>query len=183
MLSSYFKNNYMEIVESFIYILKPSKIAEYGILHGYTTLKILETINKSNINCKVVACDIFDDFKYNSANYDALTKMFKGHDNLTIKNENFYNYDKNTINDVDLLFIDVGNTKKTYEFFVNEILNDMKHGSYAILEGGSVERDKYYIDRGYSQDSIYEYLCSLPKEINRITIDKFPSVTIMRKVN
>ncbi len=180
MISSYYENSYGEVIKSLVISQKPTRIIEFGILHGYSTLKILEGLRSAK-NFELTICDIFDDFKYNRAEQEYVEKMFKEIENLTIRKINFFNFhlDEN-ISFYDMIFIDIGNTYDTYKYFIEEIFPLIRKGSIVILEGGSPERDIYYINRGYHKEYISKYLGSLTS-YNFITLDKFPSMTIFKK--
>lgn len=107
--------------------------------------------------------------------------MFKNmEDMVEIHKNDFFNFDKEKIGNVDLLLVDIGNTKKIFQFFVDQVYPLMKRGSISLLEGGSLCRDALYQQRGYSDESINLYLKSL-NEINFITLDSYPSITIFKK--
>jgi len=163
MISSFFKNSYGDLIKSVVLSQKPHLIIEYGILFGYSTLNILEAIKYNGFG-KLISYDIFDDFPYNHAEEKNTKKMFDKMENVEIRKSNFYNILENKyLNEIfvcDLLIVDIGNVKKTYEFFVKNVYPNMKEGSICILEGGSIERDEYYKSKGYSEESINKYLKS-----------------------
>ena len=125
---------------------------------------------------------MFEDFPYNHAEEAPTRKRFSEMENIEIRKENFYSVTTKTMFDItmcDILIVDIGNMRKTYEFFIKDIYPHLKHGSLSILEGGSIERDNYYKSKGYSNESINEFLqsCSVPYCI----LSSFPSITLFSR--
>ena len=136
---------------------------------------------------KLISNDMFDEFPFNHAEEKMTLKMFDKMENVEIRKSNFYNimfkYDTKNLEDVkkcDILIVDIGNMRKTFEFFVNNVYPVLKSGCMAILEGGSVERDDCYKSKGYSTESINDYLKTL-NNIRFITFNSFPSITVFTK--
>lgn len=186
MISSFFKNSYGDLLKSIVISQKPKLVIEYGILFGYSTINILEAM-KFNGFGKLISNDMFDEFPFNHAEEKITLKMFDKIENVEIRKSNFYNiglkYETKSLEDIkkcDILIIDIGNMRKTFEFFVNNIYPVLKTGSMAILEGGSVERDDCYKLKGYSDESINDYLKTL-LGFRFITFNSFPSITIFTK--
>lgn len=178
MISSYYENNYGELIGSLIRTQSPKQIIEFGLLNGYSSFFIIEAIK--NTDCKFLMCDIFENFKYNSASYDNIQKIFGKIKNVSIANYNFFEFHNNKdIKDFDVVIIDIGNTEDTYKYFFENVYEKLSSNCLIILEGGSIERDEYYISKQYNTGRINTYLNNL--DIKYITLQKFPSMTILIK--
>ena len=78
--SSYKKNNYDKIFQSICFSLNPKKIVEFGILEGYS----LDSFVKYGKNSLIESNDLFDDFPYNSADYNFVVNKYQENSNVSI---------------------------------------------------------------------------------------------------
>ena len=85
--SSYHISKYDKVFQSICFILNPKKIVEFGILEGYS----LDSFVNYGGDAIIEANDLFDEFPYNSANYDFVINKYKDYSNLFINKKNFYN--------------------------------------------------------------------------------------------
>lgn len=178
-ISSYSKNNFDLIIQTLLFMVNPKRIVEFGILEGYSLYYFLKY---RNFNCKVDAYDIFDDFNGNHANYHKIISKFTNYDNLLIDKLNFYEgYKKYKDNSIDVLHIDIANDGDIYEYAIKNYLNKISKNGIIILEGGSVERDNVEWMIKYNKKKINPYLVELKKTMNITILEKFPSMTIIKK--
>ena len=181
MISSFFDNSYGELIKGIVRSQKPLLVVEFGILFGYSTLNVIESM-KCNGFGKLISNDMFDDFPYNHADEKFTRKMFTGMANVEIRKSDFYNLSENALEEIsqcEMLIVDIGNVRKTYEYFISEIYPKLHDGSIAILEGGSIGRDNYYKDRGYSTESINDFLKTISEK--HCIFSNFPSITVFTK--
>jgi len=181
MISSFFDNSYGELIKGIVRSQKPLLVVEFGILFGYSTLNVIESM-KCNGFGKLISNDMFDDFPYNHADETLTRKLFTGMPNVEIRKSDFYNLSAKAIEEIsqcEMLIIDIGNVRKTYEYFISEIYPKLKSETIAILEGGSVGRDNYYKVKGYSTESINDFLKTVPEKY--CIFNNFPSVTVFTK--
>lgn len=179
MESSYNKTKleYEDIFKTLVFMIKPKKIVEFGILNGYSLNAFLQNCDSK---CEIEAYDIFDDFIGNSANKDKIKKKFKEYKNLKVEYGDFYKkYLEFNDNNIDILHIDIANDGDVYKFCIDNYLCKVKKGGLIILEGGSKERDNVEWMKKYNKKSICEYLGEI--DLDYIVLDKFPSIVLVKK--
>jgi len=179
-MSSYQKNNFYCDLSQIVSEINPKLIVEFGILEGYSLQAFIDARSK---DCEIHACDLFDEFPYNAANFDVITNSFaKNFDNLKIKKLDFF---KGTTeykdNSIDILHIDIANNGDVFEFAINNYFKKIKEGGVMLLEGGSKERDEVYWMNEFNKRKINPYLESIKNEFKVKIIEKFPSLTIIKK--
>jgi hypothetical protein len=174
--SSYKKNNYDKIFQSICFSLNPQKIVEYGILEGYS----LDSFVKYGKNALIEANDLFDDFPYNSADYDFIRNKFIKNSNVSIYKRNFYEsvnfYEDNSI---DIFHVDIANTGDVFEFAIQNYLPKVR--GLMILEGGSEERDNVDWMIRYRKPKIQPVLKKYSNDAKITIMEDFPSITLIRK--
>lgn len=174
--SSYKKNNYDKIFQSICFSLNPKKIVEFGILEGYS----LDCFIKYGENSFIEANDLFEDFPYNSANFDFIKNKYIENLNVSINKRNFYKsvncYEDNSI---DILHIDIANTGEVFEFSIQNYLPKVR--GIMILEGGSEERDNIEWMIKYNKPKIQPILEKYSNCVKIMVLDDFPSITLIKK--
>jgi predicted O-methyltransferase YrrM len=172
--SSYKNNdiNYGDILETILHLNNPKSIIEIGILDGFS----LDVFAKNtNLNTKIEAYDIFDEFNGNSASKDDLANKFKQYNNISIKYGDFYELYK-TIDKVDIIHIDIANNGDVYNFAVKNYLPKLNDNGIIILEGGSIERDNVEWMIKYNKRKINP----VTLKYNMKVIGTLPSVSILK---
>lgn len=179
--SSYIKNNYKNVFATACFFVNPKKIVEFGILDGYSLSAFIDA--RPN-GCLVEAYDLFDDFPYNAAVYDDISKRFSSYENVSIKKMDFFKgvseFDDESI---DILHIDIANNGDTYQFAIENYMQKVSKNGVCIIEGGSEERDNYDWMKRYEKRKIRPYVDSLRKKYDVMVMNDFPSVTIIKKQN
>lgn len=176
--SSYAENNFRDVINSLTFSKNPQIIVEFGILNGYSLDSFL---NSSSINCQIDAYDIFDDFVGNGAHYDSIINKYKKCDNVRVQKGDFYKKHKNFVDEsIDILHVDIANDGDVYKFCVDNYYSKLVKGGIIILEGGSVERDNVEWMKKYNKTPIHDFIKTLTS-YNVMTINSFPSMTIIRK--
>jgi hypothetical protein len=174
--SSYKKNNYDKIFQSICFSLNPKKIVEFGILEGYS----LDSFVRYGKNSLIEANDLFDDFPYNSANYNFIKNKFIKNTNVSIHKRDFYQsanvYEDNSI---DILHVDIANTGDVFEFAIQNYLPKVR--GLMILEGGSIERDNVEWMIKYNKPKIHPVLKKYSNDVRIAVMEDFPSITLIRK--
>ena len=178
MNSSYInKLDFGDVISTITFIKNPKKIVEFGILEGFSLEKF---ITSSDSNCIIEAYDLFDDFNGNHSSKDIFSK-FSGYSNVKIEKANMYTklleYDDNSI---DILHIDIANNGDVYEFIFNNGIRKIKEDGLILLEGGSVDRDNTEWMIKYNKPKIQPILEKYSTKYNIKTLDKFPSLTLIR---
>jgi len=173
MKSSYNNNlTYKELLEFMIFIKKPTKIIEFGILDGFS----LQIFAKDK-NCEIEAYDIFEDFEGNGSSKNII-EVFKDTKNVKIEYGDFYEKYKDIENEsLDILHVDIANNGDVYQFAIEKYLSKVKKGGIIILEGGSEKRDEVEWMKKYNKRKIKPYLESL--NLSWKTFGEFPSITVI----
>lgn len=178
-MSSYSKNNFGDIIRSLAFSVNPNKIVEFGILNGYS---LNSFICGSSSECQIYAYDIFEKFVGNGSNYNDILDKYKKYPNVKIKRGDFYEQYKNFDNEsIDILHIDIANDGNIYQFCIDNYYSKLVKGGIIILEGGSKERDNVEWMIKYNKTPITNVINKLKSKYSIIVINKFPSMTIIRK--
>ena len=163
-----------DFLNGLLFITKPKKVIEFGILDGYS----LEYFAKTEAT--VVGYDIFEEFNGKSPPAN-IKKRFEKYKNVIIEYGDFYNkYTEIPICSVDIIHIDIANNGDVYRFAVEHYLPLIRKDGFLILEGGSKRRDKVEWMEKYQKQPIQTYLKSLGNDKYKI-IGTFPSITIIPK--
>jgi predicted O-methyltransferase YrrM len=177
--SSYEINDFGKDLAQLVKAINPNFIVEVGIGNGYS---LKSFVDNAGHDCDIYAVDLFDDFPFNRADYKTIRKMFHRYINIGIAKGDFFTFHENLIdNTVDIIHIDVANDGDKYEFAVENYLPKVKQGGVMLLEGGSEERDNVEWMVKYNKKKINPYLKSISKLHHITIIDKFPSLTIIKK--
>lgn len=178
MRSSYIKNKYDKIFEMLIFSTRPKKIVEFGILDGFSLKTFFD---KSSQDCQIEAYDLFEDFPFNTANYEEISNKFKS-PRIKISKADYYDsVDLFEDESIDLLHIDIANNGETYNFAINNYLKKVSPNGLMILEGGSTERDNIDWMIKFDKPKIKNVIDKYKTELNILTIEDYPSVTIIKK--
>ena len=180
MRSSYLEKdlNYGDLLGSITNLINPKKIVEIGILDGYS----LECFAKnSGKTTDIIAYDLFDDFVGNHSYKDQLDKMFKNSTNVSINKGNFYEVYE-TINDVDIIHIDIANNGDVFEFAIKNYLPKLSAKGILIFEGGSISRDNVEWMHKYNKPLIQPILEKYANLLNIKTYGEFPSLTVIKSL-
>jgi len=165
-----------QIIQLITWITKPELIVEFGILEGYSLMNFIKKYN----NCIIHAYDIFENFNGNSAKRDIINK-FTEYKNVKIEEGDFFKkileYSDESI---DILHIDIANDGNIYEYAILNCMRKLRKNGILIMEGGSKDRDKISWMLKYSKAPIIDILDKFRDKYDIITIDNFPSMTIIR---
>lgn len=174
--SSYKENNYDKVFQSVCFILKPKKIVEFGILEGYSLDSFVKYGNESLIE----ANDLFDEFPYNAADYNFITKKYHENANVSIYKRDFYkSVDLYEDNSIDILHIDIANNGETFDFAIQNYLSKVR--GIMIMEGGSEERDNVEWMIKYDKPKIRPVLQKYSNSVKIEILEDFPSLTLIKK--
>lgn len=183
MRSSYIRNHYGTLFKALIRTHQPKTIVEFGILDGYSLDRFLEEIEGSFLfgdypgPVTVRAYDIFDDFPYHAAS-SSIAAHYPG----VVQYGDYYKlpvqYESNSI---DLLHIDIANDGDVYRFFFEHWLDKLSPSGFALIEGGSAERDVHDWMVKYNKPKIRPVLEHYRNDCDIFVFEPFPSVTMVKK--
>ena len=180
MNSSYLKKlDYGDVFRTILFMHRPKKIVEIGILEGYS----LDIFSSCTDGCDIKAYDIFEEFDGNGARRDDLVKKFGDRENVTIEYGDFYKL-HDTIDDasLDILHIDIANNGDVYRYAFENYMSKVKKDGLLILEGGSNERDNVEWMEKYAKPKIALALDDYRDSYDILTIGGVPSVTLVRRL-
>lgn len=179
--SSYEKNNYGGLFYSIMRVYQPEKVVELGTLAGYSAYHIargLRANGKGTLDCY----DLWENYEFSSVPQIVAEENLKEFmDIVRLKSRNIINVDK-LYKEVDILHVDVANEGTILEKIVPFWIDKVRQ--LIIIEGGSKERDKVEWMIKYKKMPIKSWLKvfkSKRPDIEYLTIEPFPSITIIRK--
>ena len=179
--SSYEKNNYGELFYSLMHIYQPAKVVELGTKAGYSAYHIargLKANGKGTLDCY----DLWEKYEFNSVPKSVAEKNLKNYQNIVkFKLRNVIGVDK-LYRSVDILHIDLGNEGGILENIIPRWID--KVNQFIIIEGGSGERDRVEWITKYNKIPVRKWLAEFRqkhKDIECITLEPFPSITILKK--
>lgn len=175
--SSYKKNNLGRTLYDTVIKLKPKKIVEFGILHGYSTVAMAQAL-KDLGRGHIFSYDLFEDYPYkHGTKKEVLNNLaiYGVYDFVTVKKGNFFNWLKNP-EDFDLLLLDISNDGEIIKKAVKGLYEFIKHGSVVIFEGGTKKRDNVDWMIKYRKTPIHPLKNKLGF---KILDNKFPGLSII----
>ena len=193
MHSSYMANNFYDVICNTVFAFPASVAVELGVLDGYSTMAIAESLSQISIlkqqTGHLHSYDLWEDYPYRHGDIDKVTKMLKDNDLLEFvslyKMDAYEVHNSYEDNSVDLLHIDISNDGDALEKMMELWHPKIRHCGLILFEGGSEERDKIEWMVKYNKKPIRPVLDSLKIiQENYIygTYDLFPSLTIMKRI-
>ncbi len=179
--SSYEKNNYGELFYALMRIYKPEKVVELGTKAGYSAYHITRGL-KANGRGSLDCYDLWKKYEFNSVPKSVAEENLKEFKNIISLNlRDAVGVDK-IYKTVDILHVDVSNDGGILKKIIPRWIN--KTRQLIIIEGGSAERDKFEWMIKFKKMPIKKWLEDFSRQrgdIEYLTIESFPSVTIIRK--
>lgn len=179
--SSYEKNNYGELFYSLMRIYRPKKVIELGTKAGYSAYHIARGL-KDNHQGSLYCYDLWEKYPFNSfpkKSAEKNLKEFKDIISLTLQDVAGVEKKHQT---VDILHVDLNNEGAILEKIIPCWIDKVRQ--LIIIEGGSSERDKVKWMIKYKKMPIKSWLKDYRLkrvDIEYLTIEPFPSITIIRK--
>lgn len=181
-LSSYEKNNYGDLFYSLIRIYQPEKVVELGTKAGFSAYHIARGL-KANGRGTLDCYDLWENYEFNSVPQSVAEKNLKKFkDIVSFKLGDVIGVDKK-YKTVDILHVDISNEGGILSKIITHWMD--KTRQFIIIEGGSDERDKIDWMVKYKKKPIKKWLEDFSRrrgDIEYLTIEPFPSVTIIRKI-
>lgn len=180
MQSSYNKIDitYGELIQTITKSINPKKIVEIGILDGYS---LYSFVKSARFDTEILAYDIFDEFNGNHSFKDKICEKFNQFSNVKINYGDFYKL-HHTLNEIDILHVDIANNGDVLEYVIKNYLELMTHNGIILFEGGSKERDNVEWMSKYNKPLISPVVEKyINQNMNIQVIGNFPSITIIKK--
>ena len=181
MRSSYMTKdlNYGDLIGNIVYLLKPKKIVEIGILDGFS-LEIFA--NNSTNETDIKAYDLFDEFIGNHAIKSVLDDKFSKFLNVKINKGNFYELHNLLEDEIDIIHIDIANNGDVIEYAIKNYLPKLSKNGILLFEGGSLERDNVEWMQKYNKTPIHPLLQKYENVLDISIIGSFPSITLIKNI-
>lgn len=179
--SGYEKNNYGDFFYSLIRTYQPGKVVELGTKAGYSAYHIargLKDNGKGSLDCH----DLWEKYKFKSVPKAVAEENLKEFKNIISLKQGDAVGVHRTYKTVDILHVDVSNDGGVLEKIVPHWIDKVRQ--FIIIEGGSSERDKIAWMIKYNKTPIAKWLKDFSRsrdDVEYLTIEPFPSVTIIRK--
>ncbi|MBI4136501.1 class I SAM-dependent methyltransferase [Candidatus Roizmanbacteria bacterium] len=179
--SSYEKNNYGDLFYSLIRLYKPKTVVELGTKAGYSAYHIARAL-RENGKGHLYCYDLWGKYPYHSAPQSVAEKNLQPFkETVTLKLLDAVGVD--TLHTfVDVLHVDVSNEGGILNRIIPKWIRKVRQ--FIVIEGGSKERDHVPWMSTYHKKPIQRWLkdfSSQHGDIEYLTIEPFPSVTIIRK--
>jgi len=171
---------------------RPATLVELGILDGYSTIAIAEAIKEMNflyqMNSKLKAYDLFDDYTYKHGNKEEVEKLIAEKGLIeyvdVMKGDAYKVYTDFDDNTVQFLHVDISNTGDTLRDILTLWCPKLIQRGLVLFEGGSDERDNNEWMTKYNKPSIKKEM-ETNKFINENyiygTYYAYPSMTVFLK--
>ena len=184
--SSYKINKYNVFFDWIIKSYKPKICYEFGILNGYSTISIANSLKEINFG-HLYSCDLFEEYPYKNSKYLEFKEKIKNYDLekfCTI--EKIDVFDKiNSIEDnsVDFVHFDISNDGEKVIKFLKLIFLKLKKNGIILFEGGSKERDEIEWMKKFNKLKISNVFDDkfFKENYNFYVFTPFPSITICSK--
>ena len=178
MRSSYKENKYNNVFKSIVFTVNPSLIVEFGILDGYSLESFAES---SGIETQIMAYDIFEDFPYNSANFENISKKFEKYKNVSIHRGDFFKADTSfSDGQIDLLHVDIANNGDVFKHTLDKYMDKVSKNGICILEGGSIERDDVVWMEKFNKPKIHPIINEAKIRYDILVLEDYPSITLIK---
>mmetsp|Transcript_29125 Transcript_29125/g.46880 ORF Transcript_29125/g.46880 Transcript_29125/m.46880 type:complete len:466 (+) Transcript_29125:3-1400(+) len=132
---------YCQVLRTLTTALKPTKIVEYGVLHGASLQIFAENTDSTSEIC---GFDLFEKFQGpgGGSRHDVVVGKFANESRVRIEVRDFYDAPRELEDEsVDILHIDIGNTGDVFEYAVTHLVQKLSSRGVMVLEGGSETRD------------------------------------------
>lgn len=179
--SSYEQNNYGEFFYSLMRVYQPEKVVELGTLAGYSAYHMargLRANGKGTLDCY----DLWEEYEsYSVPKFEAEENLNEFSDIVSLKSRNVIDVDQ-LYETVDILHVDVDNEGEILEKIIPRWID--KTRQVIVIEGGSDERDRFPWMVKLKKQPIKKWLKDFIRrrgDVECITIEPFPSITIIRK--
>ncbi len=179
--SSYEKNNYGDFFYSLMRVYQPKKVVELGTKAGFSAYHMARGL-RANGNGSLDCYDLWENYEFNSVSKSVAEenlKQFK--DIVRFKLRDAVGVDEK-YKEIDILHVDLSNEGGILEKIIPCWID--KTRQFIIIEGGSDERDRLEWMVKFKKKPLRKWLKAFSQkrgDIEYVTIEPFPSVTLIRK--
>jgi predicted O-methyltransferase YrrM len=171
--SSYNQNNIGKTIYDITFKLKPNRVLEFGVLHGYSTICIGQALRDIGSG-SLISYDLFETYRYNNSRYNDAVKTIHGYGFGEIINLKRGDFEELNFEDsFDLIHLDISNDGDKILDVFNRFPN-----SNILFEGGTLERDNVDWMSEYNKRKIYPLKEKLGYDI--VNYD-FPGLSLIER--
>ena len=176
--SSYKKNNYGDLFYALMRVYQPGIVVELGTKAGYSAYHIARGL-KANRKGHLYCYDLWEKYSFRSVPKVVAEKNLKKFkDIVSLRQLDVVDVEKK-YKMVDILHVDISNDGEKLERIIPKWLDKVRH--VIIIEGGSEAHDKLDWMVKYKRPPIRKWLQDRRGNIEYITIETFPSLTLIWK--
>ena len=161
-VSSYNINNIGKDLYDMVIKYKPTKVVEFGLLYGYSTVSIAQGLRDNNIeNSKLLSFDLFDDYEYKHSVLSVVESNLEKYGLskfVELNKADFYKWVDTNEDFFDMLHLDISNNGEIINDvynYVNKLSKLHNKKIIVIFEGGTKDRDDVEWMKKYSKPKIY----------------------------
>lgn len=177
--SSYKENNLGKTLYDTVLKIKPKKIIEFGVLHGYSTIAMAQALRDLGEG-HILAYDLFENYPFNHGTIKKVTRNLKKHgveDFVSVKRGDFYKW-LGKQERFDLLHLDISNDGEIITNAVKKLSKFLDLGSVILFEGGIKARDRIDWMTKFKKTPMYPLKYKLGyKILNK----RFPGLSIIKR--
>lgn len=180
--SSYQKHNYGELFFALMRIYQPDKVVELGTNAGFSAYHIARGL-VANGHGSLDCFDLWEQYEPGAANKAVAEKNLKEFKSIITYSLRDVAGVENDYNLVDILHVDLDNSGEVLEKIIPNWIDKVRQ--LIIIEGGSKERDRVEWMTKSNKQPILSWLENFRQrrtDIEYFTIEKFPSMTLMRRI-
>ena len=141
--SSYADNHIGITIYDYVRKTKPSRVVEFGTLHGYSAICIGLALRDNGFG--TIECyDLWEEYEFNHTTMERTRENIEKYnlaDIVKLKKGDVYSVCKK-IDKFNLAHIDISNDGKRLDKILTLLARHINTGSDILFEGGSIERDK-----------------------------------------
>ena len=193
MKSSYWKNNFGEVLFYTTIAFPPALAVELGVLEGFSSISIGKALcwisERKGICGHLHSYDLWEDYPHKHTTMEKTQETINLcgiEDFVTLYKMDAYEVSKlYKDRTVDLLHVDISNDGETFERILELWDPKMRHCGLILFEGGSEERDNVEWMKKYNKKKIRPAMNGsrlLNENYIWGTYSAFPSLTVMKKV-
>jgi len=176
--SSYRINNIGKVLYDLVIKLEPTKIIDFGVLHGYSAMAMGQALRDLGKG-ELTGYDLFESYPYNHA-IQAETQSNIDRSGLvniiTLSKKELFSWIKKP-EPFDLLHLDVSNDGQIVSDVYLAVKDQVETGSTLVFEGGTKDRDKVPWMKKYHKQPIYP----LKRKLGYTIVDeRFPGLSFIK---
>jgi len=177
--SSYKDNKLGLTLQIKVLELVPSKVVEFGVLDGYSTLWIAAALREQQ-HGHLYSYDLWDSYPFKHGEKERVQHRIYARglqDWVTLRDANFFDWIEQP-QTFDLMHLDISNDGGIIRLACEKLRKNIMDGSVLLFEGGSKERDEVPWMTQFRKTPIQSIRDDIPY---KIIDERFPSMSMVNK--